>query len=179
MDAKKFNRYVFITSLILFLFSIVGLILLGATYLKVDVKYLGEIVNSSVYSGYKLITDQTIIRGSFEPLLHLIGFIFFLLGSLIFIIIEINNKFGKKKVDLGIKTNLNKKSLTTIQIICSVILVAITVLIIVYGFLVVPVESSNNVYTIGASKTINAFLLGANLLVLTASMNLVLNLAKK
>ena len=179
MDAKKFNRYVFITSLGIALFSIIGLILLGTTYLKVDVMYLGEKMDSYAYSGYQLIFDQVVIKASFEPLLHLIGFVFFLLGSLIFIIIEINNKFGKKKVDLGIKTNLNKKSLTIIQVICSVILVAIAVLIIVYGFLVVPVESANNVYSIGASKTINAFLLGADVLVLTASMNLVLNLAKK
>lgn len=179
MDQKKFNKCIFYTSLGLFLVSIVGLILLGLTYLKIDVKYLGEVISSTSYSGYKLIFDQNIIKASLEPLLHFIGFIFFLVGSLIFIAIEINNKFGKKKVDLQIKTNLNKKQLTIIQVICSVILLAITVLIIVYGFLTVPVESSNTIYRIGASKTINAFLLGIECLALTASINLILNLTKK
>lgn len=179
MDSKKFNRYILITSIFLFLVSIVGLILLGLPYLNVDTKYLGQLINTKSYSGYMLISDQSIINASFEPLLHLIGFVFFLVGSLIFIILVINNKFGKKKIDFKIKTNLNNKQLTIIQVICSIILVVIAVLIIIYGFLLVSSESSNYVYHLGISKTINAILLGINCLILTLSINLLLNLSKK
>ncbi len=179
MNTKKINRWIFFTSLVIFVISLVGLVLLNFTYLKVDIKYLGEIVNQKTYSGYKLIFDQGVINASFEPLMHLIGYVFFLVGSLIFLCIEINNKYSKKKVNLEIKPGTSKKALTAIQIICSLVLVVIAVLVIIYGFLVSPSEQASRIYHIGSAKTINAILSGLNCLGLTLSINTILNLAKK
>lgn len=180
MNTKKFNRWIFITSGLIFLFSLVGLILLGLPYLKVSLKYLGEVTEPDIYSGYQLIVDQSIMNACFEPLLHLVGFGFFLIGSLIFLGIEINNKFSKKKIEINLSgISKSKKVLTTIQIVASILLVAIAVLIIVFGFLTSPSPAKYTYYTKGVAKTINAILLGLDFLVLTLTLNVILKLEKK
>ncbi len=78
MNTKKINRWIFFTSLVLFVISLVGLVLLNFTYSKVDIYYLGALSRTETYTGYKLIFDQGVTNTSFEPLMHLKGYIFFL-----------------------------------------------------------------------------------------------------
>lgn len=180
METEKLNRYIFISSALIFVISIVGFILLGVNYLTVSTKYGSSLINGTSYNGYSLIGDKSITNASFEPVLHLMGFIFFLLGSVIFLVILCNNKYNaKKKINLENKTALNNKTLTILQIVCSILFAAAAILIFVYGFLVSPTPSNQYVYSIGGAKTFNAILLGINFVVLTVALNLELNLLKK
>ena len=124
MNKKTLSTITFISSLVILLFSILGLIILNLNYLTVS----GEVYlpgfhypqYATVYfSGYNLIFGNNSIEFVREPLLHFIGFILFFAGSLIFTIFSIINYFAKdesKKIGIkSLNSNGKKKTLLLIK----------------------------------------------------------------
>ena len=180
MNKKTLSTITFISSLVILLFSILGLIILNLNYLIVS----GEIYLSGFhypqyatiyFSGYNLIFGDNSIEFVIEPLLHFIGFILFFAGSLIFTIFSIINYFTKdesKKIGIkSLNSNGKKKTYKTISIILSIILGLIAILFMVFGCLALYGGSISITYRIGLAKIFNAFLLGFNFLILAFAID--------
>ena len=181
MNKKTFSTILFISCVAVLLFSILGLIMLNVNYLTVSTKtyvnYFETVTVSINYTGYQLIFDNVGVQVGAEPLLHFIGFVFFLVGSLIFVIISIINYFTKdESKKLGIKydgISDKKKNLKILSIFSSIILGLIAVLVIVFGFLSVYSSLSSATYQTGSAKIIAAFLLAFNFLILAFVLDLI------
>ncbi len=179
MSKKNFSMIVFISSIIVLVFSILGLIMLNLTYLSVTTQYIitgtTSVLGQVNYSGYQLIFDNVSVQVEAEPLLHFIGFIFFLVGSLVFVTLSIINlcsKDSKKKIELDCYgVSKNRKALKVLIIVSTVLLVVIAILVIVFGFLCAYSGSGSVSYKIGAAKVISAFLLGLNFLILAFNLD--------
>ena len=180
MNKKTFSTIIFISSIVVLLFSILGLIMLNLSYLTITGEtYLPGFgfVNVTVYySGYELIFDNT--KLAVEPLLHFIGFILFLVGSLIVLIISSINCFSKeesKKIEIKYNgVNKSKKKLKILGIIIGIILVLVAILVIIFGFICFYGGSNGVTYSIGVAKVFASFLLGFNFLIAAFILNLVL-----
>lgn len=178
MNKKTFSTITFISHIVILLYSIFGLIMLNLSYLIASGKtYLPGfgMVNISVnFTGYQLIFENAEI--GVEPLLHFIGFILFLVGSLIFISISIINYLSKdesKKIQIKYDSlSKNNNKLKTLGICISIFFVLLALTIIVFGFLCFYNNSIDVNYRVGAAKIINAFLLGFNFLILAFILNL-------
>lgn len=113
METKKFNKGIFFSGLLILIFSIVGLFLLSLPYLSVVETYPNSQASSTFYTGYDLIFQNINLNAEAEATMHLVGFIFFLVGSFIFVLIEIINFVSKdksKKITLSLSGLSTKKA---------------------------------------------------------------------
>lgn len=180
MNKKTFSTIIFISSLVILLFSILGLIMLNLNYLTVSGEaylpgfHYPQYITVN-FSGYNLIFGNNSIEFVIEPLLHLIGFVLFFAGSLIFTIFSSINYFTKdESKKIGIKcvgSNDKKKTYKAISIILSIILGLIAILFMVFGCLTLYGGSIITTYRIGVAKIFNAFLLGFNFLILAFAID--------
>lgn len=181
METKKFNKGIFFSGLLILIFSIVGLFLLSLPYLSVVETYPNSQASSTFYTGYDLIFQNINLNAEAEATMHLVGFIFFLVGSFIFVLIEIINFVSKdksKKITLSLSGLSTKKSaLKALEIISNILLAIIAAMIIAFGFLSVKSGTSYISYNICLAKSIGAILLGLNFLILAYNLDLVFHYA--
>lgn len=183
MNKKTFSTIIFISSFLILLFSILGLIMLNLNYLTVSSNtYFPEFFNPLYvgvnFSGYQLIFNNNGMQFVIEPLLHFIFNILFLIGSLVFIVVLSINYFtkdGSKEIEIKhSEANNKKKNYKKIIILLSIILGLIAILFMVFGCLGLYGGTSGTTYHIGIAKILAGFLLGFNFLILAFALDVFL-----